>query len=378
MISAGSPDDLNQDFSYPPCGEIGDTVFFDLDGNGAPGLGEGFSNIEVQLLVGSTVVATDYTDGQGRYLFDCLAAGVYTVRIVTSTLPSGLTNTKDPDDLSPGDSESSVSLGVGSSDIDQDFGYRALGVGSIGNLVWEDRNANGTRDGTESGVDGVTVDLYHDANGNCLLDAGDEMLGRTTTSGGGVYLFDDLPSDDGGSDMRYLVDVSDRGGRLHGYWHSLGNQALTSNEESKADTYCVTLSNVTPEVLTSDFGYYVDGACLGNYVWQDLNDNGLQDDGIASGINGALVTLTISYPDGTETLVSIETMGMPNPGGYQFCNLLLDEDYRQASGVLDTPAPSEPAFDIKVNTLDRFPGKVNPSGTTARGRAPSTGFGRIQ
>ena len=359
-LDGGNPDDRAQDFSYPPCGQIGDTVFYDADGNGVPGFGEGLAGITVQLLdaTGTTLLATDFTDAQGRYLFACVEPGTYVVRVLLGTVE----NTVDPDGPAPGNGESILSLGVGESDFDQDFGYRAplAGSGSLGNLIWEDRNADGTRDPGESGIDGVTVDLYYDINGNCVLDTGDQMLGRTTTSGGGAYLFDRLLFDNGGgADMDYLVDVSDVNGVLGGQWHSLGAQGAGDDGESKADPYCVTLSAATPDVLSVDFGYYVDAACLGNYVWQDLDDNGIQDDGAASGIDGVLVTLTITYPDNTQVEVAVRTASVPNPGAYNFCNLLMDEDYRVASGTLATPAPGQPAFGIRVDTLDRFTGQVD-------------------
>ena len=56
----------------------------------------------------------------------------------------------------------------------------------IGNLVWEDLNGNGLQDGGESGISGITMNLY---NADC------ELIGTTTTSTNGTYYFNDTNVD---------------------------------------------------------------------------------------------------------------------------------------------------------------------------------------
>ncbi|MFY7963455.1 MAG: SdrD B-like domain-containing protein, partial [Chitinophagaceae bacterium] len=59
-------------------------------------------------------------------------------------------------------------------------------------------------------------------------------------------------------------------------------------------------------------------ATVGNYVWSDVNNNGLQDESATSGINGITVEL---YNATTNTLVATTTTandGSGNPGYYQF------------------------------------------------------------
>ena len=61
-------------------------------------------------------------------------------------------------------------------------------LGSIGNLVWEDRDADGVQDPVEPGVAGVTVELY---------DADTDVLVATqVTDVNGNYLFENLPPGD--------------------------------------------------------------------------------------------------------------------------------------------------------------------------------------
>ena len=64
-----------------------------------------------------------------------------------------------------------------------DFGvFRKL---SIGNTVFDDTNNNGTQDGTETGVQNVSVRLLNP-------DAGNAMVATTTTNSQGQYLFTNL------------------------------------------------------------------------------------------------------------------------------------------------------------------------------------------
>ena len=64
-------------------------------------------------------------------------------------------------------------------------------------------------------------------------------------------------------------------------------------------------------------------AALGNFVWKDVNGDGIQDLG-EPGIGGVVVQLAITWPDASTTLVKTVTDAT---GAYSFGNLLLDENY---------------------------------------------------
>ncbi len=319
-------DVLDHDFGYTPAGQeagkglIGDTIFLDRDGSGTFDPGEGIEGVTVELYdsTGTTLLATTTTDENGNYYFPNLPAGTYVVKVVTSTLPNGgtgLTNSIDPD--GGGNSQSSVTIAAGGINLLQDFGYTPTSnPGSIGNLVWIDANGDGTKDGGEAGINGVTLDLYYDSNGNGQVDPGEPKIGSTTTAGGGAYLFSNLPTADNGAGPTgadYIVDVTDVNGVLAGYWHSLGTPK--TNNQSQADPYAASISTGAPNNLTADFGYFITPGAVGNFVWQDLGpgspgglgiaDNGLFDeDQTQAGINGVKVTLTITYPDGTVVVLN--------------------------------------------------------------------------
>ena len=70
MIDAGTPDNLDQDFSYPPVlGSIGDTIWYDIDSSGGDqstqGSEVGLPGIEVQLTDGSGATITTTTSITG-------------------------------------------------------------------------------------------------------------------------------------------------------------------------------------------------------------------------------------------------------------------------------------------------------------------------
>lgn len=65
---------------------------------------------------------------------------------------------------------------------------------------------------------------------------------------------------------------------MEGWWHSLGDQDPATDNTSKADPFTLTVTAGSSNA-NIDFGYYYRGAALGNRVWNDVNGNGIQDNG---------------------------------------------------------------------------------------------------
>jgi fimbrial isopeptide formation D2 family protein/uncharacterized repeat protein (TIGR01451 family) len=121
-------DNLDIDFGYTGTGSIGDTVWFDANRNAVLDGGEsGISNVLMTLnadfnsdgVIDYTI--DDRTDSNGKYLFENLPAGNYTITLDPSTLPPGLMQTYDPDSLMDGTSR--ITLGAGEKNLVQDFAY---------------------------------------------------------------------------------------------------------------------------------------------------------------------------------------------------------------------------------------------------------------
>jgi len=328
-LTLSGSDNLAQDFGYAPPGHsngrglIGDTIFLDYNGNGSPDPGEGLEGVTVMLTDGDGDTMTTTTDENGNYSFGDLDPNdTYTVDIDTTALPNGgigLTNSVDPD--GGGDSTSVVDLSSDPDgiDLDQDFGYVVDTSNTISGTIWEDADADGTLVGGELGrFEDVTVVLY-DGSGN--------VVATTKTDSSGDYSFTGL------ADGTYTVDVTDAGSVLNGYWHSDGPNDGNDNN-SQDDPYSVTVGPANRNDATADFGYYVQPASVGNYVWLDLNEDGVQDDDKEPGIKHVTVVMTITYPNG----VVVTATTVTGKGGiYGFGNLLLDEDYGTGDNGGGTP-----------------------------------------
>lgn len=234
---------------------IGDLVWEDTDGDGTRDDGEpGLDGVTVELLQGGSQVATTTTD-EGAYRFTDLAAGTYAVRVVERTLPAGYT-------LTTGDATITVSLDQGEDFDDADFGYEPppAPTNSIGDLVFKDFNGDGTLNGSDVGLAGVTVNLT-DLGSDNACDTGDEnSLGSQTTGDDGAYNF---------------VDLAD------------GTYCVVLDENTVPDDYLFTTGTNPFRVEVSggedfddaDFGYQPPQGSIGDFVYEDTNGNGSADRG---------------------------------------------------------------------------------------------------
>ena len=187
---------------------------------------------------------------------------------------------------------------AGEDDLDQDFGYQADNPNTLGGTIWEDVNADGLLGGGELvRFAGVTVDLRA-ANGT--------VIATTATDAAGDYSFANLP------DATYIVDVTDTGNVLAGYGHTLGPSPGTDNN-SQSDPYSVAVSGGETNT-TGDFGYSTGVATLGDFVWLDTDEDGVQDAG-EPGVAGVGVTLY----DAADVAVGSTTSAVS--GAYEFANL---------------------------------------------------------
>ncbi len=313
LTLADGADDLGQDFGYAGSGSIGDTIWLDQNGDASQSGGEpGLGGVTVELthfgpdgVAGGTddSVFTTVTDADGHYVFDDLPPGNYQVE-VTGSLPPNVVNSHDPDTGTAGDSVSTLTLGNGEDNVDQDFGYRSSSV--LGDRVWWDRNLDGVQDLDEPGLGGVEVTATY-LGPDATLGTVDDEVFVTTTSATGDYLFEDV------TDGAYVVEVT--GSVPTGFDATFDEDSGTiTPDESTA----LTLSD---EHLTADFGYAGTGS-IGDTVWFDRDLDGTIN-GDEVGLEGIDVVLTWFGPDGvaggTDDLVLRTTTAAD--GTYLFDNL---------------------------------------------------------
>ncbi len=133
-------------------------IIHDADGNGQWDVGEtGLGNITVTLtgtpLTGGTLTLTQPdTDTNGAWQF-LVPAGTYTVSYAMNDpeIPAGLTVSTTPDSYLVATTPGGQWLGL-------DFGRDH--AGTIGTTIFADVNSSGFRNVGESGVSGITVNLY--------------------------------------------------------------------------------------------------------------------------------------------------------------------------------------------------------------------------
>ena len=150
---------------------------------------------------------------------------------------------------------------------------------SLGDYVWYDADEDGVQDSGETGVSGVTVRLIDPATGDIIATTGTDTTGFYEFTGlapGEYAVSFVLPSG-------YTFTSADAG----------ANDALDSDADvSTGRTDAITLA-AGEHNPTLDAGIFVDDtqpASLGDYVWHDTNEDGVQDTG-EPGISGVTVRL---------------------------------------------------------------------------------------
>ena len=308
-------------------GGIGNLVYRDQNANRIYDLGDmPVAGVTLHLYGAGKVPGTDQpvavtsTDPEGHYLFSGVADGSYFVFIVPTAFTAGgaLMNSRsvpgtlgaagsDDDGGEDGiDSAQPTSQGVRSgtivlaagqapvstgtetgsgnesddaadaeTDLTVDFGFEGFTT-RVGDFVWLDENRDGLQDAGEPGVANVQVQLF---------DVSDGFMGATLTAPDGYYTFTGVAAG-----IYYLRFPT-----------VLFPLVLTTAEQDPSDqrdsdaavatgrTPDFTVANLENQILR-DAGYVVDRPDIGDYVFADLNADGVQDPG-EDGISGVTVEL---------------------------------------------------------------------------------------
>ena len=324
---------------------FGDFVWDDLNANGLQDLGEtGINNVAVELFNGGGVSqGTTTTNAAGAYSFTGLTPGQYRA---TFTLPAGYSFSPQDvgaDDTIDSDANSTTGQtalytlvsGQNQNTVDAAMFLPAV----IGDFVWDDLDADGVQDVGETGINNVTVELF---------DTADVSQGTTTTNAAGAYSFSGLTPDD-----YYVVFTLPAG-----YLFSPQDAGGDDNLDSDANTTTGRTANYT--IASGDTETSVDAAMylnatISDFVWDDLDADGIQDAG-EPGLNGVTVELfngaavsqgtTTTAAGGAYSFTGLTPgdyfVGFTLPAGYQFSALdqgaddALDSDANTISGQTTT------------------------------------------
>jgi hypothetical protein len=265
----------NKDAGVYKKASIGDFVWNDANVNGIHDANEnGMAGVTVNLLNASDAnkfITSVVTDTTGHYSFDNVDLGNYTVQIVAPasydfTYPQTGADPSLNSNVNIAGYSDPINIwvsGVQAHNINAGL-FNNGGKGSIGDRVWEDANCNGLQDEGEwnKGIANVTVELLNNTGA---------IVSTTHTDSAGQYLFKNLDAGD------YKVHVI----APDGYYSTTANIAhsVLGNSVIDATGLSPTISLAAGENDKSvDAGLY-QKASFGDYVWVDVNQNGLQDAG---------------------------------------------------------------------------------------------------
>jgi len=210
---------------------------------------------------------------------------------------------------------------------------------SVGDLVWDDLNANGLQDTGEPGRASLSV---------TLRNAAGTFIGNNTTSSDGHYRFDNLLP---GQDM--YLQFQDAGPDLLYALEDIGGDDQVDSDADHV-TGCSALFSLAPdEVNTSLDAGYVAPANVNGTVWLDSNGNSMRDAG-EIGLCGWIVYADLnsngqhdsSEPSTVTVGGGVYTLRGIRPG--PTCIALLP----QAAWTVGAPQVVSPAWGQSLNGVD--------------------------
>ena len=285
-LNNDNPSKTDVNFGYVNNNSLSGTVYRDDSRNGdQDGTEPGYSGVIVQLLdKDGQVITTTTTDANGRYSFDKLPDGTYSVTVVKDGELADTEQTEDPDATKDNASEP-VTLGEDNPSKDHiDFGY--VPDYSIHGLVYRDGDRSESHGTDEKGYANQTVELR---------DKDGKVVATTTTDADGAYSFEKLPA--GG----YTVTVVKDG--------ALTDLDQTEDPDSTKDSMSgvISLGNDHRTRTDVNFGYIANNSINGT-VCRDGDRDGRKDDteGRYSGVtvqlldkDGTVIATTTTDKEGT-------------------------------------------------------------------------------
>ena len=282
VISLGNDHRTETDvnFGYIANNSINGTIYRDGDRDGKKGDTEGrYSGVTVQLLdKDGNVIATTTTDKDGKYSFEHLPDGTYSVKVVKDGALADTDQTGDPDNKLDNASEPITLDEKNPTKGDVDFGY--VPNNTIKGTVYRDDNRDKMIDGDEPGLERVSVQL---------LDEDGKVIQTLDTDADGNYAFQHLP------DGKYTVKVV-RPSSIKDYDQTEDPDATIDDTSA---VYTMGPENSLQENV--NFGYVPDYSIAGR-VYRDADKSGSYTDG-----EETFEGVTVDLIDASGTVVATAT-----------------------------------------------------------------------
>ncbi|WP_298515440.1 SdrD B-like domain-containing protein [uncultured Kordia sp.] len=173
---------------------ISGNVFDDTNANSTIDFGEGaLQNITLTLYADhntngildsvDTIIETVVTGADGTYSFLNITIENTLVKITVPQTTTDYTYTLTTDEI--------VTINAINTDVTNvDFGMRREIISySVSGNVFNDENGDANNDVVEGGLQGITVNMYEDLNGNGRIDRGEPLIEATVSDRNGNYQF---------------------------------------------------------------------------------------------------------------------------------------------------------------------------------------------
>jgi hypothetical protein len=303
-VTVNGGEDLRDiDFGYKPVGgSIGDSIFWDVNGDGSQGTNEpGIAGVTVELYtftdsnnnhrwdIGEPISATSYatttTDANGNYMFSGLPDGNYLVDVGNGTGTSPLTSDPNLDGAAcpaSGQPLCDGKYGVeinGNTFMGADFGYKPPVV--VSGQLFVDTNfdpLNPQRQTSDTSLAYVPVVLQDCGSDGVCGNSDDGPALTTFTDENGNYSFVNPPE----GNYRVFIDPANLPGYIDDTYRYNGHAA-----DSFDDNYSLVTVTAGSQITDVDFGYkYEDISSLSGTVCLETNSDGVcgsGDSGVGAG-----------------------------------------------------------------------------------------------
>ncbi|MFK4760034.1 SdrD B-like domain-containing protein [Microbacterium sp. ZW T5_45] len=324
---------IDAGYAPPVLVSVGDYVWIDADRDGVQDATEApIAGVEIILYDGEGVeIARTTTDADGYYVFTSLTPSAdYTIQFPTTVIVDGtaypLTQQGVGDDraadsnpgtdgrysfTTPATGDNSATPGE-ADDPTIDVGYLIPSV-SVGDFVWLDTDRDGVQEEGEPGIPGVTLTITG-PDGEPVTDVFGDPVGPATTDENGSYSFVGLPVLPPGESYTVTVTPPD------GFVPTLPGVGTGETDSSTGSAVSGDLTVDGARDDTLDFGFFPNPVSIGDYVWLDVDGDGVQDPG-----ESPIAGIDVKLYDADGTLVASTTTD--ENGFYVFTDLLPNTDY---------------------------------------------------
>ncbi|MFT4537100.1 MAG: 5-hydroxyisourate hydrolase-like protein (transthyretin family), partial [Saprospiraceae bacterium] len=339
---------------YYQLASLGDMAFIDVNENGINDQEPGLDRVTVNLLtLDGTIIQSAMTSqgggiDSGYYFMEDIVPGEYQLEFIRPLFYQfidanvGMNDSIDSDvvfvEANFGITDTFLlTSGVSNTNFDAGFVFRTPEEASITGKVWDDENVNGTFEADEILRSSIVVEL---------LDNSGSVIDTETTDSDGEYTFDML------QEGFYALRVT-----------LVGNETATipnlgMDDEIDSDFFITELDLETNQFFLEnledkdfvDLGI-VDKITIGNFIWEDENNNGTQE-GTESGLANISVTITDISTSLSDTIVTDEN------GAYQFI------DFPAGNYQICAEIPDGFFIGKKDTGIEQLDSDANPDGCT--------------